>query len=154
MLQLSSGSPTPWSNTVGGDDLITNGAAATVNYSLIETPSATAATALAAGTGNLTGGDPMLGALADNGGATLTILPLAGSPLINAGNPAAAGAPTTDQRGLARISGPRIDIGAVEVQAVLAATGTNDPLLPIGTGALLFLLGAIALLATRRRAAA
>jgi predicted outer membrane repeat protein len=62
---------------------------------------------------------PGLGALGSNGGPTKTMMPLAGSPLINAGDPDYAGdtlsAKTTDQRGLARVVGVT-DIGAVEIQ--------------------------------------
>ena len=59
--------------------------------------------------------DPLLGKLALNGGTTATMLPLAGSPALNAGsNPNAL---TTDQRGLTRVVGAAIDIGAVEVAA-------------------------------------
>jgi hypothetical protein len=72
--------------------------------------------------------NPMLGALANNGGSTQTQLPLAGSPAIDAGNPAAVagvgGVPLYDQRGLPHTrgwdgdgaGGARMDIGAVEVQ--------------------------------------
>ncbi len=56
--------------------------------------------------------DPKLGPLADNGGPTLTMALLPGSPAINAG--ASAGAPTTDQRGVTRPQGPGVDIGAFE----------------------------------------
>lgn len=71
--------------------------------------------------GNLIGQNLLLGALQDNGGATFTHLPGAGSPVIDVGsNP--TGLPN-DQRGLARVfddpsmSGAGlIDIGAVEVQ--------------------------------------
>jgi parallel beta-helix repeat protein len=78
--------------------------------------------------GNLIGGsvhgviNPKLGPLANNGGPTLTRAPLPGSPAINAGDPAALagqnGIPTSDQRGapFTRVSGGRIDIGAVESQ--------------------------------------
>jgi len=67
-------------------------------------------------------GDPKLGALANNGGPTQTRLPQSGSPLIDAiplASCQADGASgiTTDQRSLARPSGPGCDIGAVEVQA-------------------------------------
>jgi len=60
--------------------------------------------------------DPELGPLALNGGSTLNHLPDATSPLINAGDPAFAPPPATDQRGAARISGGIVDIGSVEVQ--------------------------------------
>ena len=70
------------------------------------------------------GTSPLLGALANNGGPTQTMLPQDGpSPLID-GVPAAscqadgAAGVTTDQRGLARpdAASPKCDIGAVEVQ--------------------------------------
>jgi CSLREA domain-containing protein len=64
---------------------------------------------------NITGQDPLLGPLANNGGPTLTHALLAGSPAINTGiNPLAL---AFDQRGtpFARSSGAT-DIGAFEVQ--------------------------------------
>ncbi len=67
--------------------------------------------------------DPMLGMLASNGGSTETHLPMAGSPLIDAGNPAGcddgAAVPallTDDQTGATRPVNGQCDIGAVEVQ--------------------------------------
>jgi len=66
-----------------------------------------------------TDGDPMLNDLAYNGGPTMTMLPKPNSPVINAGNPLFNPGPgATDQRGTgyARVSGGRVDIGAVEVQ--------------------------------------
>ena len=66
--------------------------------------------------------DPMLGPLSDNGGPTPTHLPQGGSAAIDRGDPTAevgvSGVPEFDQRGeaFARISGTRIDIGAVELQ--------------------------------------
>ena len=67
------------------------------------------------------GGDPLLGPLGANGGPTLTQVPQPGSPLLDwvaLGSCQADGAAgiTTDQRLLARPSGPGCDIGAVEVQ--------------------------------------
>jgi len=62
--------------------------------------------------------DPQLGPLADNGGPTLTHLPAATSPAIDAANP--SGCPATDQRGQARPTDGNgdaaavCDIGAVE----------------------------------------
>jgi uncharacterized repeat protein (TIGR01451 family) len=66
-------------------------------------------------TGDLTNTNPLLGPLADNGGGTLTHLPLLGSPAIDAGDSATC--PTTDQRGVARPQAGGCDIGAVEVSA-------------------------------------
>ncbi|MEO5535306.1 MAG: choice-of-anchor Q domain-containing protein [Pseudolysinimonas sp.] len=88
--------------------------------------------------------DPMLAPLADNGGPTFTRLPLAGSPAINLGDPAVPSPPSFDQRGtgFARISGGRVDIGSVEVQAVLAATGSELPWVPAGVALLLLVAGA------------
>ena len=71
--------------------------------------------------------NPMLGPLADNGGPTKTHALLVGSSAIDAGNPAAlagaGGVPFYDQRGppIGRVSGGRIDIGAVERQPIPAA---------------------------------
>jgi beta-glucanase (GH16 family) len=56
--------------------------------------------------------DPLLGALADNGGPTQTHALLAGSPAIDAAD--AAASPATDQRGTARPLGAGHDIGAFE----------------------------------------
>src|SRR5204862_4398915 len=53
-----------------------------------------------------------LGPLQDNGGPTFTHALLCGSPAINAGDNTFA--PTTDQRGFARIVGGVMDIGAYE----------------------------------------
>ena len=57
-------------------------------------------------------GDPLLGPLADNGGATLTHVPLDESPAIDAG----ACLLEIDQRGSPRPQGEGCDIGAVEVE--------------------------------------
>jgi hypothetical protein len=73
-------------------------------------------------------GDPDLGSLASNGGATQTMLPQAGSPLIDA-IPAAlcqadgASGITSDQRGVTRPEGPGCDIGAVEVEPTAPPDG-------------------------------
>jgi len=63
--------------------------------------------------------DPKLGPLADNGGPTLTMALLPGSPAIDAGNTSLA--PTTDQRGFPRPAGLGADIGAFEYGSVLLA---------------------------------
>ena len=70
------------------------------------------------GTANnsLSGVDPMLGALADNGGPTLTHALLEGSPAIDKGNSFGA---TADQRGVARPQGAASDIGAFESESTV-----------------------------------
>src|SRR3712207_5849688 len=72
-------------------------------------------------TGNTTGNKlnvlAKLGTLSTNGGYTLTHLPQATSPVIDAGNPATPGRgawPQQDQRGVSRPRGPHCDIGVVE----------------------------------------
>ena len=80
----------------------------TNTYSLLEDGSASCS----AGALGLLTGDPLLGPLADNGGGTLTHVPLPGSPVLNAVGDASC--PATDQRGVARPQGTRCDIGAVE----------------------------------------
>ncbi|MBL8095500.1 MAG: CSLREA domain-containing protein [Anaerolineales bacterium] len=72
---------------------------------------------LTAGAGDLIGVDPLVGALADNDGPTLTHALQTGSPAIDAGDPSgcrvAAGVRLwLDQRGYGRIN--RCDIGAFE----------------------------------------
>ena len=78
-----------------------NTATFTVTYSITDQP----------GAGNITD-DPLLGALADNGGPTRTHALLAGSAAVNAGT--STGAPATDQRGVTRPQGAGVDIGAFE----------------------------------------
>jgi hypothetical protein len=69
-------------------------------------------------------GDPLLGALASNGGSTQTRLPQPGSGLIDAIPTASCQADgasgiTADQRGVTRPQGAGCDIGAVEVEEVV-----------------------------------
>jgi hypothetical protein len=72
------------------------------------------------GVGDIIGHDPLLGALANNGGPTLTQLPGTGSPAIGGvpNGTCLLSAVTTDQRGLPRPGGLNgtCTIGAVEVQ--------------------------------------
>jgi CSLREA domain-containing protein len=95
------------------------------DYNLIQDTSG--ATIEGTTTHNVTGSNPMLGPLANNGGRTWTHDLLAGSPAINAGScTGIAGTPiTVDQRGVARIS--PCDIGAYEyvVQAYLPLVMRN-----------------------------
>ena len=77
------------------------------------------------GTGNLTGVDPKLGALADNGGLTQTHALADDSPAIDAGNPSNPGSggfacAAIDQRGSLRTLGTTCDIGAFEQGGVFS----------------------------------
>ncbi|HEU4849139.1 MAG TPA: right-handed parallel beta-helix repeat-containing protein [Terrimesophilobacter sp.] len=123
---------------------------ATIEYTLVQTPSPGVAAEVEAGTGNITGVDPRLGPLADNGGPTFTHLLLDASPALNAGEPGFTGL-SADQRGLTRVVGT-LDMGAVEMPAALAVTGA-DAVLPV-TGGVLVLGAGILLVAMRRRLAA
>jgi len=70
------------------------------------------------GPGDQINTDPLLGPLQDNGGPTLTHMPLPGSPAIDAGDPNFTPPPFRDQRGpcFYRVFGRRIDVGSVETQ--------------------------------------
>lgn len=96
--------------------------------------------------------DAKLGPLQDNGGPTLTRMPLAGSPAIDRGFPGGT-PPTFDQRftGFPRVSGGRVDVGSVEVQQVLPATGSSLPGELVAAGGLLLILGAGIVVGARRR---
>src|SRR5690606_28129492 len=76
---------------------------------------------LTAATDRQGAGDPQLGPLAANGGPTMTRLPAATSPLVDAIPVAScrddgASDVTTDQRGVTRPQGSGCDIGAVELE--------------------------------------
>ena len=73
---------------------------------------------LLTGPGDQINTDPLLGPLHDNGGPTLTHLPMPGSPAIDAGDPNFTRPPYHDQRGACfyRVFGRRIDVGSVETQ--------------------------------------
>ncbi len=60
--------------------------------------------------------NPLLGALQNNGGATLTMALLPGSPALGKIPARGAGCPSTDQRGIPRPQGTDCDIGAFELQ--------------------------------------
>lgn len=72
--------------------------------------------------------DPLLGALADNGGPTLTHLPQPGSPALDA---AAEACPAADQRGFVRPGGAACDVGAVEVDAAAPPVPVDVALPPL-----------------------
>jgi hypothetical protein len=77
------------------------------------------------GGGNVIGGPARLGTLRDNGGPTLSMLPLADSPAIDAGRPSAV---MTDARGFSRPEGAAPDAGAIEVGAAPVADADRDGL--------------------------
>lgn len=84
--------------------------------------------AIAGAPGNIVNADPLLGELQNNGGSTSTHILLTDSPAKDAGNPAFAAPPNTDQRGegFDRIANGRIDIGAYEAQEPAIASADFD----------------------------
>ncbi|HEY3629721.1 MAG TPA: DUF11 domain-containing protein [Jatrophihabitantaceae bacterium] len=129
-------------NTAGSHETFQNNATVTIVNSIISTPSGDnceqALTSLGhnidngnscglGAAGDLTGTDPKVGQLADNGGPTFTELPALDSPALNAG--LASKCPATDQRGIARPQDGACDIGAVErtFAADLGVTATVAP---------------------------
>jgi hypothetical protein len=117
-------------NTTGGTDLVSQATASGVtgihgSTSLVMSNTLIASTVDAGVITVVT--DPVLGALANNGGPTKTMALLTGSPALNAGsNAAVPPGVTTDQRGpgFARISGAAVDLGAFEVQVVVPVPPT------------------------------
>ena len=78
------------------------------------------------GDGDQQNTDPLLGALANNGGYSQTHALLSGSPAINAGTN--TDCPSKDQRGIKRPQGAVCDIGAYEANQIVAfnSTGSQD----------------------------
>lgn len=72
-------------------------------------------------------GNPLLAALANNGGETDTVALGAGSPAIAAANPAFC--PTVDQRGFPLPTGVVCDIGAFQTAAIVPVVPSN-PIVP------------------------
>ncbi|WP_198134517.1 fibronectin type III domain-containing protein [Geotalea uraniireducens] len=97
-----------------------SGFATSLGYNLVKDTSGATFTVT---TGDLTGQDPLLGPLADNGGPIKTMALLLGSPAIDSG--ACTGASATDQRSMPRPQNGLCDMGAYErgVPAALTATG-------------------------------
>lgn len=106
-------------NTTGFNATDLRRISGTVNalYSLIETPG----TAInGTNSYNVTGRDPRLGPLQDNGGPTETHALLPGSPALDVGDPAVSDQPPFDQRGpgFPRVVGPVVDMGSYESQTL------------------------------------
>lgn len=111
-------------------DCWTNGSSAVINsqdYNLIGVPNFCGI--VGATTHDITGVDPALGPLADNGGPTKTRALGAGSAAIDKGNDATCA--TSDQRGTARpqdgdgAGGAQCDIGAFELLAAVVPPTTT-----------------------------
>jgi CSLREA domain-containing protein len=105
-------------------------------YNLIE--DTTGCTISGTTTGNITGKNPQLFPLADNGGPTRTHALRKGSDAVDAGNPAAPGSGATaceamDQRGTSRPQGPRCDIGSFEREAPSEVQCLGRPVTISGT---------------------
>ncbi len=102
-------------------------------------PSGTNISGAYTGMDNLTNGDAMLAPLGNYGGPTQTMPPLPGSPALDAGFDGVTNSLATDQRGLPRLAGAHVDIGAVEVPL---ATASNPAWLTgvmrLGNGSLQF----------------
>jgi hypothetical protein len=77
------------------------------------------------GGGNVISGPAGLNVLGNNGGPTLSMLPLSNSPAINAG---IASDLIVDARGLSRLAGPAPDAGAIESDAPPLADADRDGL--------------------------
>lgn len=139
------------SNNGSTPDDLDVGSPFTTRFSLIQKPRS--GVVVPAGFGNLTGVDPLLAPLANNGGVTKTMLIAPGSPAYNAGDPAFTGAGLFDQRGQARVF-QIVDMGAVEWQPALALTGgaprPETPLIAL----LLLSIGLALVAASRIRRAA
>jgi len=110
----------------GGDvDVFAFDGAVTINNSLIQD-----ASEITNGVNGNIVGEALLGALTDNGGGTLTILPDVGSSAIDSGNNFEG--LIADQRGFSRVTGSAIDLGAVEVGSV--AVPEPNSLILVGLG--------------------
>lgn len=106
-----------WGNSPAVSQIFNSNSTPTVSYSIVEGGYA--------GTGNLST-NPLLGALANNGGFTQTMALGASSPAIDSGNTATCA--VDDQRGVARPQGSACDMGAFEaLQNTPTPTLTSTP---------------------------
>ncbi len=138
----------------GGDDCAISGTTLSSGYNVGGDTSC----AFVGGPGDLTNaGDPKLGPLQENGGATKTRLPEATSPALGLVPAAACTVLTIDQRGLARPQGPARDAGSAEIAEAGGGGGGGLPVTGpdartiILFGGLVLLAGAVLLTVTRRR---
>ncbi|MCX6875774.1 MAG: choice-of-anchor D domain-containing protein [Verrucomicrobia bacterium] len=114
----------------GGGGLWLNAGSVTIDNTILAQNTPSGQDAVPAGTSslpqtgvNMIGGNPQLAPLANYGGLTQTMPPLAGSPVLDA---AGATSLTTDQRGFPRVVGASADIGAAEAGPVVTVTSAAD----------------------------
>ena len=100
-------------NNASGDLFSFANAGISITDSLIESGGSFASNGV---NGNIVGIDPQLGSLSINGGSTPTLLPSLTSVVVDSGSN--GNGLVVDQRGVGRVIGAGIDIGAVEVQVV------------------------------------
>ena len=125
-LGVSAGSVTLSNSVVAlspsGSDLYLGGGTLSGSYNLVQDG------LNLGGLTNTVTGNPLLGALADNGGPTQTRLPQPGSPLVGAGsNALVLNGVSVDQVGNTRLVGT-VDIGSVEIQDTTPATVSSTRL--------------------------
>ena len=137
---------------VSGNQGATDPDISVVSGATLQSSSGLLGTALQAtfsGNGNVFSDAPGLGALANNGGPTLTMLPQTGSPALGAGNAALVPAGvTTDQRGAGF---PRVTNGVLDIGAVQAAAAAATPAPALSRWPMLALGGLLALFGLRKR---
>ena len=107
------------SGNSGGSLAVGGGAASSLSHNLFSD-----APGLELDSTNMIDTDPLLGPLADNGGPTMTLALLPGSPAIDAAIPLEG--ITTDQRGVPRPQGAAPDIGAFESRGFTIAVAGGD----------------------------
>ncbi len=99
-------------NSLGGGDCVNNSSSLNSSINNLMEDGTNACGLTHGVNGNIVGQDPLLGALLNNGGNTLTHALQTGSPAINTGTN--TGCPIDDQRGTIRPVGGNCDIGAYE----------------------------------------
>jgi len=109
-----------------------------LDYNLIEDPSGTTFTGSTSN--NITGGDPVLGPLADNGGNTWTHAVLTGSPALNYIPPASCPV-YNDQRNVPRPQQSLCEIGAYEKTYFMAESIFSSSPSPTNADTVSFLVG-------------
>ncbi|MCC6273378.1 MAG: choice-of-anchor D domain-containing protein [Deltaproteobacteria bacterium] len=118
------------SNT-GGNSPDCSGALTSANFNLIQS---TLGCTVTLGVNDITGQNPLLGPIQNNGGTTATMALLVGSPALDTGDNGTCEA--TDQRGVVRPQGTNCDMGAYEFElggsptdADLSVSGDVNPTL-------------------------